>query len=111
MPSRGPGAEEQGLDSSVGILRALGGMTGLYFAQMKTAISLPDDTFRRVDDAAKRMGVSRSEFFARAAERWLDALEDDGTTLAIDRAIAGVTADHAFTDAAAAALVTDNRPR
>lgn len=74
---------------------------------MKTAISLSDDTFHRVDDAAKRLGVSRSEFFARAAERWLDALEDDGTTEAINRAIAGIPADHAFTDAAAAALAAD----
>ncbi len=71
---------------------------------MKTAISLPDDTFQRVDHAAKRLGVSRSEFFAHAAERWLDALEHDGTTEAIDRAIAGLTVDRTFTDAAAAAL-------
>jgi metal-responsive CopG/Arc/MetJ family transcriptional regulator len=76
---------------------------------MKTAISLPDDTFHRVDDAARRMGVSRSEFFARAAERWLDALQDDGTTEAINRAIAGAPADHAFTDAAAGALVAEDR--
>lgn len=77
---------------------------------MKTAISLPDETFHRVEDAAKRLGVSRSEFFARAAERWLEALEDDGTTEAINRAIAGAAADHAFTDAAAAALVADELP-
>lgn len=75
---------------------------------MKTAISLPDDTFRRVDHAARRLGVSRSEFFARAAERWLDALEDDATTEAIDRAIAGSSSDHAFTDAAAAALAASD---
>ncbi|HEV7883720.1 MAG TPA: ribbon-helix-helix protein, CopG family [Solirubrobacteraceae bacterium] len=74
---------------------------------MKTAISLPDDTFRRVDEAAKRIGVSRSEFFARAAERWLNAMDDDGTTDAINRAIAELRIDHAFTDAAAAALVSD----
>ena len=76
---------------------------------MKTAISLPDDTFRRVDRAAKRLGVSRSEFFARAAENWLGALEDDGTTEAINRAIARRPADHGFTDAAAAALAADNQ--
>jgi hypothetical protein len=52
------------------------------------------------------MGVSRSEFFALAARRWLDALEDDGTTEAINRATGGLPADHAFTDAAAAALVS-----
>jgi metal-responsive CopG/Arc/MetJ family transcriptional regulator len=73
---------------------------------MKTAISLPDTTFQRVDRAAKRLGVSRSEFFARAAERWLDTLDDDGTTEAIDRAIAGLAVDDAFTDAAAAGLAT-----
>jgi metal-responsive CopG/Arc/MetJ family transcriptional regulator len=71
---------------------------------MKTAISVPDETFRRVDVAAKRLGVSRSEFFARAAEHWLDTLDDEGTTRAINEAIAGVEPDHAFTDAAAAAL-------
>ena len=71
---------------------------------VKTAISVPDDTFRRVDDAARRLGVSRSEFFARAAERWLRDLDDDGITDAIDRATAGDLDDHAFTDAAAAAL-------
>ncbi len=71
---------------------------------MKTAISLSDTTFQRVEHAAKRLGVSRSEFFARAAERWLDTLDDDGTTEAIDRTIAGLAVDHAFTDAAAAGL-------
>ena len=59
-----------------------------------------------VDDAAKRMGVSRSEFFARAAERWLDALQDDDTTTAINQAIRGLEPDHGFAEAAAAALVT-----
>jgi Ribbon-helix-helix protein, copG family len=76
---------------------------------MKTAISLPDDTFRRVDRAAKRLGVSRSEFFTRAAENWLGALENDGTTEAINRAIAGLPADNGFTDAAAAALAAGDQ--
>ena len=71
---------------------------------MKTAISLPDRTFERVERAAKQLGVSRSEFFARAAERWLDDLDDEKTTDAINRAIAGLEDDTAFTDAAAAGL-------
>ena len=75
---------------------------------VKTAISLPDDTFKRVEHAAREMGVSRSEFFARAAERWLDALDDAGTTEAINRAVAGLANDNAFTDAAAAALAKDH---
>ncbi len=76
---------------------------------MKTAISVPDDTFRRVEQAAKRLGVSRSEFYARAAKSWLDALDDEDTTDAIDSAIAGLPAEMAFTDAAAAALASDDR--
>lgn len=61
----------------------------------------------RVDHPAKRLGISRSEFCARAAERSPDRLEDDATTEAINRAIAGRPPDHAFTDTAAAALAAD----
>jgi metal-responsive CopG/Arc/MetJ family transcriptional regulator len=71
---------------------------------MKTAISLPDDTFHRVDRAAKQLGLSRSEFFARAAESWLAAIDDDGTTDAINAALRGRPEDQEFTTAAAAAL-------
>lgn len=70
---------------------------------MKTAISVPDVTFARVDDAARRLGISRSEFFARAAERWLADLEGADVTAAIDDALAAGQ-DTRFTDAAAAAL-------
>ncbi len=72
---------------------------------MKTAISLPDETFERVEAAAKRLGLSRSEFFARAAQRWLEDLDDHQTTEAINNAIANLPADTTFTDAAAQALV------
>ena len=72
---------------------------------MKTAISLSDETFYRVDRAAKRLGLSRSELFARAAENWLDTLEEDDVTEAINNAIAGLPEDHQFTDAAAAASI------
>ena len=75
---------------------------------MKTAISLPDETFERVEAAAKRLGVSRSEFFARAAERWLNDLDDNQTTEAINQAIAGLPGDTAFTDTAARALLQDH---
>jgi metal-responsive CopG/Arc/MetJ family transcriptional regulator len=76
---------------------------------MKTAISLTDTTFQRVESAARRLGVSRSEFFARAAERWLNDLDDDQTTAAIDRAIAETSTDTEFTDAAATALAQSDR--
>lgn len=69
-------------------------------------MSLPDYVFRRVDEAAKRLGISRSENFARAAKRWLESLDDDGTADAINRAITELQPDHEFTDAAAAALAS-----
>jgi metal-responsive CopG/Arc/MetJ family transcriptional regulator len=71
---------------------------------MKTAISVPDETFQRVEQAAKRLGVSRSEFYARAAQSWLDALEDEDTTEAINLVVEATPSDSAFTDAAAVAL-------
>ncbi|HEY7962098.1 MAG TPA: ribbon-helix-helix protein, CopG family [Solirubrobacteraceae bacterium] len=60
---------------------------------MKTAISIPDATFERVERRAKQLGVSRSQFFADAAERWLDALEDERTTTRIDAVLAAVPHD------------------
>jgi metal-responsive CopG/Arc/MetJ family transcriptional regulator len=75
---------------------------------MKTAISLPDDTFTRVERAAKRLGVSRSEFFARAAERWLNDLDDDHTTDAINQALTGIEQDTEFVNAAGDRLVRGN---
>jgi len=47
---------------------------------VKTAISVPDGIFGRVEAAARRLGISRSEFFARAAEKWVDELEKDEIT-------------------------------
>jgi hypothetical protein len=52
--------------------------------------------------------VSRSEFFARAAERWLDALDDEGITEAINDALGEAVPDQAFTDAAASLLGDDD---
>jgi metal-responsive CopG/Arc/MetJ family transcriptional regulator len=74
---------------------------------METTISVPEELLHRVDAATRRLGVSRSEFFAQAAERWLEALDYD-TTLTINGVITGLPADHAFTDAAASTLVQDD---
>jgi metal-responsive CopG/Arc/MetJ family transcriptional regulator len=81
----------------------VGAVAPVTLLRMKATISVPGETLRRVDGAARQLGISRSEFFARAADRWLDALDDD-TTAAINEAIASTPSDHAFTDAAAAAV-------
>ncbi|MGH3097335.1 MAG: ribbon-helix-helix protein, CopG family [Streptosporangiales bacterium] len=51
---------------------------------MKTAISLPDETFDRASRRAKALGLSRSEFFARAADSYLDELDAHSVTRQID---------------------------
>jgi metal-responsive CopG/Arc/MetJ family transcriptional regulator len=80
----------------------------VILTNMKTAISVPDETFQRVEQAAKRLGVSRSEFYARAARSWLDALEDEATTEAINLVVDEIPFDSTFTDTAAAALAASD---
>jgi hypothetical protein len=41
---------------------------------MKTAISLPDEIYERATRKAAELGISRSEFMARAARSYLDQL-------------------------------------
>lgn len=61
--------------------------TGLYYWPMKTAISLPDETFDRASRRARDLGMSRSEFFTRAAQRYLDDLDSQSLTGQIDDAL------------------------
>jgi metal-responsive CopG/Arc/MetJ family transcriptional regulator len=71
---------------------------------MKTAISIPDATFTRVEATAARLGVSRSEFFTRAAERWIADLENAQTTAAIDAVLSADEHDAAFAEQAASVV-------
>lgn len=54
---------------------------------MKTAISVPDETFSRASTRAAELGMSRSEFFTRAAQQYLDRLDAASVTEQIDRAL------------------------
>jgi Arc/MetJ family transcription regulator len=58
-----------------------------YTKDMKTAISLPDDTYAQATRRAAELGISRSEFFARAARRYLDELASQSLTQQIDEAL------------------------
>jgi metal-responsive CopG/Arc/MetJ family transcriptional regulator len=67
---------------------------------MKTAISIPDDTFERASRRAHDLGMSRSEFFTRAAAHYLDELDAESVTRQINEAVAALagrddTAEHA----------------
>ncbi len=39
---------------------------------MKTAISIPDDVFKRAEYLAKKQGISRSEFYVAAIRAFID---------------------------------------
>ena len=69
---------------------------------MKTAISVPDDTFEQVEQRAGSLGMSRSEFFTRAARCYLERLDEESLVAGIDAAIALVEDDDSGAAAAAA---------
>jgi metal-responsive CopG/Arc/MetJ family transcriptional regulator len=73
---------------------------------MKTAISLPDETFDRVARRASDLGMSRSEFFTRAAQRYLDELDAQSLTGQIDSALERL---HGIDEAEAAAVAIGHR--
>ena len=54
---------------------------------VKTAISIPDETFKRVTQSAEELGMSRSEFFARAAVAYLNELDARSLTAQINAAL------------------------
>ena len=73
-----------------------------YTQSMKTAISVPDEIFNQVGSRAAELGISRSEFFTRAARQYLGQLADASLTQQIDAAI-GAAGDDDSGHAAAAA--------
>ncbi|AEG44619.1 CopG family ribbon-helix-helix protein [Isoptericola variabilis] len=54
---------------------------------MKTAISLPDSAAEHFDRVAKKHGMTRSEFYRRAAEHYVEELDGADLTAQIDDAI------------------------
>ena len=51
---------------------------------MKTAISLPDQLYRKAEVAAKRLRISRSQLYATALADYLDQHESRHITDALD---------------------------
>lgn len=76
-----------------------------YTVKVKTAISVPDETFEQATKQAAELGISRSEFFARAARRYLDELASRSLTQQVNQALKAVGDD----DSAAAAAGAGRR--
>ena len=73
-----------------------------YTRSMKTAISVPDEIFSQVGSRAAELGISRSEFFTRAARQYLGQLAGASITRQIDAAISAAGDDDSGRAAAAA---------
>ncbi len=73
---------------------------------MKTAVSIPDDVYRRVDRLARRTRRSRSRLFSDALGEYLARHENDEITEAMNAAVAevGQTGDP-FVSAAASRIL------
>jgi antitoxin MazE6 len=88
------------LRAGEGALRGFATVIPGYTKYMKTAISLPDDTYEEATRQAAELGISRSEFFARAARRYLQELAEGSLTDQINKALQAAADD---SNAAAAA--------
>jgi metal-responsive CopG/Arc/MetJ family transcriptional regulator len=54
---------------------------------MKTAVSLPDPLFEEAERVAARLGLSRSQLYARAIARFVREQSGDAITEAINRVV------------------------
>lgn len=70
---------------------------------MKTAISMPDDTFHRVTRCAQDLGLSRSDFLTRAAVAYLDVFDNRSLVIEIDSALHNIGGTDESAEAAVAA--------
>jgi predicted DNA-binding protein len=80
---------------------------------MKTAISVPDETFERASQRASELGISRSAFFSRAAERYLQELDRESLRSRVEEAVklignGGVDEDSAALMAAGRRRLAEN---
>lgn len=57
---------------------------------MKTAVSIPDELFRRADDVARRSGKSRSQIYREALEEYLRRRDPGAVSSALEEALDAV---------------------
>jgi metal-responsive CopG/Arc/MetJ family transcriptional regulator len=76
---------------------------------VKTAISIPDDTFAQAEERAKELGLNRSQFFTQAVQRYLRELDDNDLTERINAALDATGEDDSNAWAAAAGRRTLQR--
>jgi predicted transcriptional regulator len=65
-------------------------MTTVILRDVKTAISLPDELFQQADELARKLGIPRSQLYARALSEYLDAHRPGQITSALDAVYAEI---------------------
>jgi predicted transcriptional regulator len=75
-----------------------------YTLEMKTAISVPDDIFRQVEEQAHELQMNRSEFFTAAVKRFLNELEEESITTALNAAVKRGGPEHSIVDSGLARI-------
>ena len=58
---------------------------------MKTAVSVPDVLFEAADSLAERLGLSRSELYARAVAEYVAKHRDENVTAQLNKVFADET--------------------
>ena len=78
---------------------------------MKTAISIPNSVYEAAQRLAARLGISRSELYARAVETFVKRHENENLTSRINQVCAKIdtSIDPALRDAQGASLREDER--
>ena len=67
---------------------------------MVRTVSVPDEVFDRVEQSAAELGISRSQFFVRAARKYLAELAAQSLTVQIDEAVEAGGTDDSHAEAA-----------
>lgn len=55
---------------------------------MKTALSIPENLFRKAGQAAKRLGISRNRLYTLAIQSYLEGIESRQVTMNLNRVYA-----------------------
>jgi predicted transcriptional regulator len=71
--------------------------------RVKTAVSVPDDVYDRAEQAARRLGLNRSQLYTEALNRFLLGLETDPVTQRLDELADDLSDEHAARMSSAAA--------
>ncbi|MEW6262404.1 MAG: hypothetical protein AB1641_04940 [Thermodesulfobacteriota bacterium] len=77
---------------------------------MKTAISIPGPIFTAADRLARRLGVSRSELYAKAVSEYVERYRQEGVTAALNR-VYGAKPEESRVEADLLALQDASVPR